>query len=97
MSKVRPQPAAPKASPPFLATAPQDAPPPAELPRPVKLMARVRCGNNEYDLVELTFLAPSSSRVVKSGLSRMEVDYELRLSMQHFVGPDRLGPSAEWP
>lgn len=82
----------PKASTP---TAPQPAPQP--LPHPISVVVRMRRGNNEYELVEHTFLVPSSSRVLRSGISRMEADYELKLHTQRFAGLNRLGPSEEWP
>ena len=80
------------------ASAPQTQPPaPQPLPHPITVVVRLRRGNNEYDLVEHTFLVPASSRVLRQGLSRMEADYELKIHTQKFAGLDRLGPSAEWP
>lgn len=80
------------------ASTPQPQPPqPAPLPHPITVVVRMRRGNNEYELVEHTFLVPSSSRVLRQGLSRMEADYELKLHTQRFAGLNRLGPSEDWP
>lgn len=68
---------------------------PNPIGRAVVLPVRVRKGNNDYELVELTFDAPAAVKVLKRGLSRMEVDYELKAEMMKFVGPNRMGPSDE--
>ncbi len=63
--------------------------------KPVTVPMRIRRGNNEYDLVEVTFSAPSAVKVLRSRRSRMEVDYELKAKMMTFLGPNRFGPSEE--
>lgn len=61
---------------------------------PIRVPFRVPRGNNEYDLIIATFDAPSSVYVARARASRMEVDYELKLFMQRFLGLNRFGPSA---
>lgn len=62
---------------------------------PVTVPFRIRRGNNEYDLVDVTFSVPSSVLVRRSRISRMEADYELKLMMMNFIGLNRFGPSGE--
>ncbi len=63
--------------------------------KPITIPLRIRRGNNEYDLVEVTFSVPTSVKVLRSRRSRMEVDYELKAKMMAFIGPNRFGPSEE--
>ena len=62
---------------------------------PVTVPFRIRRGNNEYDLVEVTFSKVDAVKVLRSRHSRMEVDYELKVLMQTFLGPNRYGPSGD--
>lgn len=67
--------------------------PQTEWTKSISVPVRVRKGNNDYELHELTFAAPTSVKVLRKGLSRAEADYELRIALLNWMGPNRLGPS----